>query len=113
MATDWQKMKRDVPALRELEARARAAHDEGLGWWSTWRSIYEDLSKLIGPGSGSRWPTSKAFETAHRGLLWAWGSFDRPQGPPPWEIPEGETEPLGPALLPVDDTSSQGVGGVQ
>jgi hypothetical protein len=100
MATDWQKMKRAEPRLRDLEDRARAAGRDGKPWWDTWQSLHEDLSKLIGYGSGSRWPTSKAFEVAHRGLLWAWGSFDRPQGPPPWEIPENETEPLPPSLLP-------------
>jgi len=99
MSTTWQSMVDTVPDLGDLQEQARQAGRDGHGWWSTWQRLYEPLTKIVGPGSGGRFDSAKDFERAHRGLLLAWATAGNEQvNVPPWEI-EGETEPLGPALL--------------
>ncbi|HLA84320.1 MAG TPA: hypothetical protein VJL29_05970 [Thermoguttaceae bacterium] len=84
--------------LVDLEERAREAGRARRPWSTTWcNELYEDLSKLVGWGSGGRFGSAKDFERAHKGLLLAWATVGAENVVPPWELP-GETVPMPPAL---------------
>ena len=78
----WLEMKQQKPRLGELERRARQAGSEGRPWSRVWRELVKELLEVIGF-------RTKDFQMGHRGLLWAWGGFDKPQEPFPWELREG------------------------
>lgn len=92
----WRQMVTKEPRLANLE---RVAREAGRPWFATWsESLCDRLGEIIGPGAGGKFPTYRHFEVAHRGLLMAWGTTLAVNTRPPWKIPEGETEPFGPAL---------------
>lgn len=96
---NWLEMKNTEPRLAALETIARDAGRDGKAWWSTWSGeIYEALTKLVGHGSTGCLRSAKDFEVCRKSLLMTWAIPDGSTNTAPWEIPEGETEPMAPAF---------------
>ena len=109
----WQKMKSIEPELEALEQLAQEAGRDGRSWWETWtKTLYEPLTKIVGPACGGRFTSYRDFERCHRSLLLAWSLSDDRRPVPPWEL-DGETVPLQPALFIPDIAGTQRGGGAR